>query len=56
MLNFGISDLHLGIFVNSLGEPSLKPWAALGGEAGSDIDKLLSKCLQPKDSDFVVLF
>lgn len=42
VLNFGISDLNLEIFASSLGQPSLRPWAACGGEAGSDTDKMLT--------------
>lgn len=59
MLNFWISNLNLGIFASSLGESSLRPWVvipkqALGGDAGSDIDKLLLRCLGLKDNDFCI--
>lgn len=29
MLSLGISNLNLGIFANSLGELSLRPWAVV---------------------------
>lgn len=64
MLSFGISNLNLGIFDlcwfsgRALSEilGSCYSKASSWDEADSDIDKLLLRCLELKDSAFVIFF